>query len=153
MASRARSSRVIVFSKRMSHFSRTAPDALLRICKNASYSPCRSDMKCSVPLGRLRIAWRLMISLLAARVFGYCRASSCKYRRSLTRPLPLSICFLLLPAFLKESLPYTTTARMGTPSARRAGGGKEPLIQAARRPARTAFIHSAAPARRAPPCV
>ena len=34
--------------------------------RKASYSPWMSEMKCSVPLGRFRMACRLMISVLAA---------------------------------------------------------------------------------------
>lgn len=36
----------------------------------ASYSPCRSARKCSVPFGRFRMASRLMISVLAAARLG-----------------------------------------------------------------------------------
>ena len=58
-----------------SSFSRTTPEAELRMCKKASYSPCTSEIKCSVPLGRFKMAWRLMISVLAAWTVGYWRAS------------------------------------------------------------------------------
>ena len=47
-------------------FSRTTPEALFRMWRNASYSPWTSEMKCSVPLGRFKMAWRLTISVLAA---------------------------------------------------------------------------------------
>ena len=39
------------------------PEAFLRMWRNASYSPWMSATKCSVPLGRLRIASRFMISV------------------------------------------------------------------------------------------
>ena len=57
----------------------TRAEQEFRICKNASYSPWISEIKCSVPLGRPRMAWRLMISVLAACTVGYCLASSCRY--------------------------------------------------------------------------
>ena len=71
----SRSARDRLVPNRSSSFSRTTPEAELRICKNASYSPWTSEMKCSVPLGRFKIACRLMISVLAAWTLGYCRAS------------------------------------------------------------------------------
>jgi hypothetical protein len=54
----------------MSTFSRMTPEAEFRICTNASFSPCRSLMKCSVPLGSLSSACVLMISLAAAACEG-----------------------------------------------------------------------------------
>lgn len=58
------------------------PEAFLRICRKASASPCTSAMKCSVPLGRLRIASRLMISVAAAEMLPkFCDRSS-RTRRS-----------------------------------------------------------------------
>ena len=60
-------------------FSRMTPEQLLRMCVNASYSPWISLMKCSVPLGRLSIALRLIISRVSERTVGYFSASSRMY--------------------------------------------------------------------------
>ena len=49
---------------------RMTPEAEFRICTKASFSPCRSLMKCSVPLGSLSSACVLMISLAAAACEG-----------------------------------------------------------------------------------
>ena len=57
------------------------PEQLFRICRTAPYSPCRSLMKCSVPLGRVRIAFRFMISEQTAASFGYFSAKSSRYSR------------------------------------------------------------------------
>ena len=46
------------------------PDAFFKICWKASYSPCMSARKCSVPLGRFRMASKLMISVHAAPMSG-----------------------------------------------------------------------------------
>ena len=59
--------------------SRTTPEQLFKMCMNASYSPWRSLMKCSVPLGRFKMAWRLMISVNAACWVGNCCESSERY--------------------------------------------------------------------------
>ena len=67
--------------KMSSTCSRTTPEQLLRICRNASYSPCRSLMKCSVPLGRLRIACKLMISVNTDCCVGKCSESRRRYLR------------------------------------------------------------------------
>ena len=48
------------------HFFADHPRAEFRMWTNASFSPCRSLIKCSVPLGSLSSAWVLMISLAAA---------------------------------------------------------------------------------------
>gem|GEM_PF-6138832 len=47
----------------------------------ASYSPCRSLMKCSVPLGRFKMACRLMISVKTACSVGNCWDRSVRYFR------------------------------------------------------------------------
>ena len=52
------------------------PLALRSTCWKARYSPCRSARKCSVPLGKFRIASRLMISVLAVATFGKLRESN-----------------------------------------------------------------------------
>ena len=54
------------------------PLALRSTCWKARYSPCRSARKCSVPLGRFKIASRLMISVLAVATLGKLRDSSFK---------------------------------------------------------------------------
>jgi len=46
------------------------PDAEFRMWTKASFSPCRSLIKCSVPLGSLSKACVLMISLAAAACEG-----------------------------------------------------------------------------------
>lgn len=55
------------------------PDALFSICKKASYSPCKSLKKYSVPFGKLRMAERLIISQATRSTVGYYFASSFKY--------------------------------------------------------------------------
>ena len=82
VASWSRSARVMVVPNSSSSFSFTTPEQEFRICKKASYSPWMSEIKCSVPLGRPKIAWRLMISVLAACTVGYCFASSRRYSSS-----------------------------------------------------------------------
>ena len=59
------------------------PDAFFSTWRNASYSPWMSARKCSVPLGRLRMACRLMISVLASATVGNDCASNCRYLMSL----------------------------------------------------------------------
>ena len=58
------------------------PDAFFNTWRKASYSPWMSARKCSVPFGRLRMACRLMISVLASATVGNDWARSCKYRMS-----------------------------------------------------------------------
>ena len=48
---------------------RTEPEPFFRTWLNCSYSPWISVRKCSVPLGRFRMDWRLMISVEAAAIF------------------------------------------------------------------------------------
>ena len=63
---------------------------------NASCSPCRSLKKYSVPFGRLQIAIRFTISLVAAFTVGYSFARSCKYAKSLIVIFsPITIAFYL----------------------------------------------------------
>ena len=50
--------------------SRMDPEALRRMCENASYSPWMSEAKNSVPFGRFRMALRLMISADALAAVG-----------------------------------------------------------------------------------
>ena len=50
---------------------RTEPEPFFRTWLNCSYSPWISVRKCSVPLGRFRMDWRLMISVEAAAIFLY----------------------------------------------------------------------------------
>ena len=57
------------------------PDALLRIWMKASCSPCRSLIKCSVPLGKRSSASKRMISLYADKAVGYFSASRVRWRR------------------------------------------------------------------------
>ena len=73
------SASVSVSSNTSSTCSRTTPEQLFRMCMNASYSPWRSLMKCSVPFGRLRMACRLMISVNTACCVGNCCESSARY--------------------------------------------------------------------------
>ena len=54
------------------------PEELRSRWTNASYSPCRSLKKYSVPFGSPQIAIRLMISLVAALTVGYSLDSSFK---------------------------------------------------------------------------
>ena len=54
------------------------PEALRSTCWKAWYSPCRSARKCSVPLGRFKMASRLMISVLAVAMLGKLRDSRVK---------------------------------------------------------------------------
>ena len=61
---------------------RMTPEQLLRMCIKASYSPCTSLIKCSVPLGRLRMAERLMISVNADCSVGNCLDSRRRYLKS-----------------------------------------------------------------------
>ena len=75
VASWSRSALDTLEEKSSSTFSRTTPEAEFMMWRKASYSPWTSEMKCSVPLGRFRMAWRLMISLLAAWTVGYWRES------------------------------------------------------------------------------
>lgn len=58
------------------------PEAFFNTCMNASCSPCMSARKCSVPLGRLSMACRLMISVLASATVGNSCESKVKYRVS-----------------------------------------------------------------------
>ena len=45
------------------------PEPFLSTCVKASYSPCISERKCSVPFGRLSIASRLIISVEVSAMF------------------------------------------------------------------------------------
>ena len=49
----------------------TEPEPFFKTWENASYSPCTSVRKFSVPLGRFNIDWRLIISVDAAAIVGY----------------------------------------------------------------------------------
>ena len=71
-------------------FSRVMPDEERSRCINASYSPCKSLKKYSVPLGRLQIAVRLTISLVASFTVGYSFARSLRYAKSLIIIFPQS---------------------------------------------------------------
>ena len=70
-----------VSSKSRRTFSSMTPEQLLSMCLTAPYSPCRSLMKCSVPLGRVRMALRFIISEHTAASFGYFSARSSWYSR------------------------------------------------------------------------
>jgi phosphoribosyl-AMP cyclohydrolase len=61
------------------------PEPFFSTWLNCSYSPWISVRKCSVPFGRLRIDWRLMISVEAAAFVGNCsdRLSRSFFSRSL----------------------------------------------------------------------
>ena len=76
------SSKESVSPKISSTCSRTTPEQLLRMCIKASYSPCTSLIKCSVPLGRLRMAERLIISVNADCSAGNCLDSRRRYLKS-----------------------------------------------------------------------
>ena len=80
VASSARSWAGTESPRTRSIFSRITPDALFRMWRKASCSPCRSLMKCSVPLGRRSRASMRMISLAAAAMVGNSLESSCMYR-------------------------------------------------------------------------
>ena len=82
-ASFSRSAADTVLPRTRSIFIFIMPDALLSICRKASYSPCISLKKYSVPLGRLRIAERLIISLAALSIVGYSLARSLRYFMSI----------------------------------------------------------------------
>ena len=44
-------------------FALITPEAFFKMCENASYSPCKSLKKCSVPFGRFKIACKFIISV------------------------------------------------------------------------------------------
>jgi hypothetical protein len=58
------------------------PEQLLRMWVKASYSPCTSLMKCSVALGSLRMASRLIISVKTVWLVGNCSESRERYLSS-----------------------------------------------------------------------
>ena len=96
------SSKESVSPKISSTCSRTTPEQLLRMCIKASYSPCTSLIKCSVPLGRLRMAERLIISVNADCSVGNCLDSrrrclkSCGLRSNATmKHLPMGLVKLI----------------------------------------------------------
>ena len=69
------------------------PEQLLSMCRTASYSPCRSLMKCSVPLGSVSMASRLIISEHTAASFLYFSESSERYSRENS---PISVTSLVV---------------------------------------------------------
>ena len=62
----------------------TDPEPFFSTWVKASYSPCTSVRKCSVPFGRFRIDDRLMISVEASAIVGYSSARRCRYRSSIS---------------------------------------------------------------------
>ena len=75
VASWLSSSRETTLANSSSSRSRITPEQELRMWRKASCSPWTSEMKCSQPLGRFMMAFRLMISVAAARTVGNMRAS------------------------------------------------------------------------------
>ena len=71
------------------------PEAFLSTWVKAVDSPWRSDRKCSVPLGKLSIASRLMISVAALDIVGNFSARSLRYRASAFTSSRL-MCFVIL---------------------------------------------------------
>ena len=76
VASERFSSALSVSPNTSSILRRMEPEPLRRIWENASYSPWMSEAKNSVPLGRFRMALRLMISADAFAAVGNDRERS-----------------------------------------------------------------------------
>ena len=93
------------FPNSSSIFRLTEPEPFFSTWRNCSFSPWRSDTKCSVPLGRFKIEDRLMISVDAFAMLGNCLASWARYFFSITSPCwvyPQSI----LMTQIRENMPH-----------------------------------------------